>query len=115
MPLSTDKPERSRFRVIDQERRHYRWIDAAGALHMIRGGLARSFGPGESVLGLILVVPRAVATAGGWGKPIHTAHSYGRRTVVREHVAERFYVYQHSGRGVNNRCSLRHLITTAAA
>lgn len=92
---SASSPKRARLRVLDSERRHYRWVDDVDARELIRGGLARAFGR-KVVRGLILLVPAAVATAGGWGKPALTPRSYGRNTTRREHVADRWYVCQHA-------------------
>lgn len=93
----SEKSATARYRVLDTERRHFRWV-SPDALHgLVRRGLARTFGTRQRVHGLILLVSRAEALAADEGPRVFVKPQPAKPGTYREHVANSWYIHQHCG------------------
>jgi hypothetical protein len=72
---------------------HAFWANEDEATRLIRAGLARSYGTGRRIRGLVLKCDVDQA-----GTLLYGALKSGgsRRGFFREHIADRFYIFQHS-------------------
>ena len=83
----------TKLRAQKADGSHAFWLNQTEAADLVRAGLARTFGTKHRVVGLRLLCSAAEAGAAlyGSGRP-----PVARNGIVREHVAERFYIYQHA-------------------
>jgi hypothetical protein len=84
-----------KVRVLSAENRHAFWASRDEALHLVRGGHARSYGTRKRMLGVILSISEADAGAVLYGKDagrpaVFQSHA---GNVGREHVADKWYVW----------------------
>lgn len=82
-----------KFKVLNADRSHAFWASETDARSLIRAGLAKTYGTRRRALGLILNCPAGQAGAYLFGPGLRPAT---RRTVIREHVAQSYYIYQHA-------------------
>ena len=82
-----------RFRVRKADGvTHALWATEAEASQLIRAGLASTYGSRRKVHGLVLRCNEAEAGTLLYG----AGNSASRRGVHREHVAQKFYIWQHT-------------------
>ena len=84
------KPIRYRVRKSDGVA-HAFWASAIEAAQLVREGLAKTFGTRHRIAGLRLTCESIEARTALFG----SAKTSGRG-VHREHIAESFYIYQHT-------------------
>jgi hypothetical protein len=80
-----------KYRVKRQDGGLAFWATAAEAEQLVRAGLARTYGTRKRVIGLQLTCTVEHAGSQVFGV---TRSSASRRGFFREHIAERFYIFQ---------------------
>lgn len=88
---------RERYRVIDLEGLPFRWVDADGLRRLINLGVAKVYGTRRVIHGLRLTVTREEALSKSEGRRVLTKPRNVSGATYREHVGERWYIFQHCG------------------